>query len=168
MTDFQKGDSRTCSVCEITYEHFGQTSALCREHYNERMAQYMLNRYHRRRESFIESRGRKCQKCGSPGPEFEIDHRDQHSKSFSVSKAFSGWSEKRLQAELVKCQLLCLDCHHAKTRRDLAERFGQRERWEHGTLAGKRYCDCTRCRKAKRDYTRKYRARKRAEQKTAD
>jgi len=132
-----------------------EVKAKCRLHYNEYMAKYMLARYHRRRNTFIESRGGKCEIDGSTD-RLEIDHKDHKDKSFDLGKALSGWSEKRIQAELAKCQVLCYDCHQKKTRKDLAEKFGQREHWEHGTLGGYRHCKEECCRSVWNAHCREY------------
>lgn len=84
------------------------------KNYNQDMNTYMKSRYFRRREQAIESLGGKCVVCGSV-EELEFDHVDPSTKSFSIAKAFSGWSWSRIQVELDKCQLLCRDCHKVKT-----------------------------------------------------
>ncbi len=116
----------------------------------------MLERYHRRRKSILLLLGNKCSVCESK-KDLEIDHKNPESKSFNLAKAISGWNWEKVLKEVEKCQLLCSDCHKQKTRKDLSEKFGQREIWEHGTIAGYRHCRCDECRKAKRDYMREYR-----------
>jgi 5-methylcytosine-specific restriction endonuclease McrA len=73
---------------------------------------YMRERHHRRRNAFIESRGGRCEACDST-ENLEVDHRDQREKSFNIS--FASTAETKLQAELEKCQVLCRECHKAKT-----------------------------------------------------
>lgn len=123
------------------------------------MARYMLERYHRRRSDFIESRGGCCEQCRGLD-DLEIDHIDPAEKGFALGKALAGWAESRIQKELAKCQVLCKDCHAEKTRKDLAKRFNQREHWEHGTVTGRKYCACELCKKAQSEYMKQWREKK--------
>ena len=119
----------------------------------------MKERYKKRRLEAIAYLGGACIKCNSTD-RLEIDHKDTENKSFNLAKAFSGWSWKRIMPELDKCQVLCYDCHKQKTRKDLAKKFNQREHWEHGTITGYKYCKCSQCTEAKKEYMREYRKRK--------
>lgn len=123
---------------------------------NEYMNAYMKERYGKRRSEAIAYLGGVCIKCNS-ADRLEIDHKNTEEKTFDLSKAFSGWSWKRIQPELDKCQVLCYDCHKEKTRKDLAKKFNQREHWEHGTLTGyaNKKCKCEECLKVGREYQRK-------------
>jgi 5-methylcytosine-specific restriction endonuclease McrA len=123
----------------------------------EYMKKYMLERYYKRKKEVIEYLGGVCKVCGAT-EKLEIDHKDPYTKNFVVSKALAGWSKSRLMKEVEKCQLLCTDCHRKKTRKELSIRFNQREVWEHGTLAGLRYCKCELCLDAKRRYNKEYTA----------
>jgi 5-methylcytosine-specific restriction endonuclease McrA len=89
------------------------------EEYNEYMRTYMLNRYHERRAEAFRKLGGSCVLCGATS-DLEVDHREWREKSFSIAKLWSV-SRKRFEEELKKCQLLCKDCHAAKTRMDLRE-----------------------------------------------
>jgi len=84
--------------------------------YNAYMREYTLKRYHRRREKAIEQLGGKCAQCGSTN-KLEFDHIDQQTKEFTITDSL-GISEKRLQAELAKCQILCESCHQNKTSKE--------------------------------------------------
>lgn len=121
----------------------------------EYMKKYMKERYHRRKSAAIKKLGGRCVTCNSEN-NLEIDHVNPDEKSFVLAKALSGWSESRVQEELEKCQLLCVDCHKKKTRKELSIRFNQREYWEHGTLSGVRYCRCELCLNAKKEYMKEY------------
>lgn len=116
----------------------------------------MLKRYHQRRLQSIEYLGGKCNICKST-EDLQLDHINPSDKSFNLAKALSSWSIERIRPELDKCQILCSECHKAKTRKDLAEKFGQREFWEHGTLTGYKYCKCNECKSARAEYMREYR-----------
>ena len=77
----------------------------------------MTNRYKQRRERILSFLGDKCAKCGSI-EKLEIDHIDNLSKNFDISKSFS-YKWITVEAELKLCQLLCRPCHVEKTKLDL-------------------------------------------------
>lgn len=84
--------------------------------------------------------GKSCVKCGST-QSLEVDHIDP---ALKVTHSVWSWSIPRRTVELAKCQVLCTECHKAKTRAD-------RPLPEHGTIS--RYgsihkCRCDLCRKA--------------------
>ena len=120
----------------------------------------MLDRYRRRRVIAIGRLGGKCTKCGSV-ENLQFDHIEPAEKSFTITKMWSV-SEERFTAELEKCQLLCVTCHQDKTNEQLGRK---RAKGTHGTLSSYRYCKCDMCKKAAREYSRVYRARKRSEKK---
>lgn len=126
---------------------------------NEYMREYMAKRYHKRRLELIALLGGKCSQCKSLD-RLEIDHKVYQEKKFDIAKMLSGWSWDKIRKEAEKCQILCYRCHRIKTGKDLSDRFNQREEWEHGTIGGYRYCSCSLCRTAKRDYMREYRKNK--------
>lgn len=56
-------------------------------------------------------RGKCCARCGGRN-RLEVDHIDPTKK---VSHRIWSWSRPRREAELMKCQVLCRDCHLRKT-----------------------------------------------------
>lgn len=126
-------------------------------------AAYMLQRYHERRAYAIVQLGGKCVICGSE-EELQLDHIKREEKSFPIGQMWSvSW--ERFEAELAKCQLLCWQCHKAKTVWEMGRKDA---RLNHGTLASYRYCKCDLCKKAYADYWKSYKPRKkRAEPKKA-
>ncbi len=58
-----------------------------------------------------------CLECGEPNPMLlEFAHRDPSNKSFNMASGTSrGLCVKTLQAEMDKCDLLCVKCHRLKT-----------------------------------------------------
>lgn len=82
--------------------------------YNRYMKQYMLNRYHERRQRAIVLLGGACTVCGRTET-LEIDHINPEAKAMSLSKMWSV-SEARYIAELSRCQLLCHEHHVEKSR----------------------------------------------------
>lgn len=85
-----------------------------KEQYKSYMNDYMKKRYEKRRLQAIEDLGGTCAQC-TETKELEFDHVDPKTKTMSIARAAS-LSEVRWQAELAKCQLLCVEHHKAKTR----------------------------------------------------
>lgn len=77
----------------------------------------MRERYHRRRAELMERLGGRCSECGSPD-NLQFDHKDYTKKSFGISPLLAGASQEKLEKEIPKLQLLCYDCHLAKTREE--------------------------------------------------
>lgn len=117
---------------------------------NAYMAAYMKRRYHARRAAAVAALGGICVKCGTTY-RLEIDHADRGTKSFDLAHCWST-SQDRYAAELAKCQLLCHDCHKAKSAAERSVEHG-------GGVSGKRNCKCELCRARKREYNRNYKAR---------
>lgn len=117
---------------------------------NKYMNAYVKAKYHRRRREAIAKLGGKCFECGSID-DLEFDHIDPKQKSFPIGEALSGWSQRRINKELKKCQLLCKNCH---------DRKHHTAKYSHGTLSSYRYCRCDECRAAKAAWSREYNRRK--------
>ncbi len=84
-----------------------------KEEYNLYMKEYTLRRYHKLRDKFISTLGGKCVKCGSDS-QLEFDHIDPTTKLFTIAKGMTK-NKKCVEAEVEKCQLLCIDCHIKKS-----------------------------------------------------
>jgi 5-methylcytosine-specific restriction endonuclease McrA len=129
-----------------------------REEYNAYMREYMRKRIADRRARAIIQLGGKCVRCGST-ENLEFDHIIAGSydpKSRSGKGTMWTFSEKRFQAELKKCQLLCKDCHWEKTLDDTGKTSAK---GTHGTLSAYRYCGppkCEECKMIKREYMQNY------------
>ena len=125
-------------------------SSLPRVEYNAYMAEYMKKRIARRRAEAVKQFGGKCVKCGST-EDLEFDHLNHDPDPRGRRGRGTMWtfSEKRLQAELEKCQLLCHDCHLKKTSEEISVPHG-------GGLAGKRNCLCVPCKQRKAEYMASY------------
>lgn len=105
----------------------------------------------------ISSLGGSCAACDSQ-VNLQFDHVNSYSKEFDISVGIAnGFSRARLEAELRKCQLLCVTHHKEKTRAD-GDHAGGHNRIvdpEHGTAArygGSYRCRCETCRRWKVDY----------------
>jgi len=119
------------------------------------MRKYMLARYHRRREDFIQKMGGCCVKCRSK-KHLQFDHVVSKEKEFDLG-TWHSVSEERFVSELNKCQLLCHKCHSLKT---LEDKNQKPARGTHGTLSAYPYCGppkCEECRRAKREWFRAWR-----------
>lgn len=64
-----------------------------------------------RRAEFLAKRGNKCEKCGVI-ENLEFHHRNKDEK---LSHRIWTWSRQRIEEELRKCDLLCVDCHFSET-----------------------------------------------------
>lgn len=120
---------------------------------NAYMATYMRRRYHQRRALAISLLGGSCANCGTTD-RLEIDHIDRTAKKLDLAGLWSV-AELRYMGELAKCQLLCHDCHKAKSSAERSVEHG-------GGVSGKRNCPCEPCRTRKREYQRAYQASRRA------
>jgi hypothetical protein len=82
--------------------------------------------------------GKVCVKC-SADKNLELDHIEPADK---LSHCVWSWAKIRREVELAKCQVLCNQCHKAKTQAMYPER-------QHGTSAMyRRGCRCEPCRAA--------------------
>lgn len=138
---------RSCNICGST-EDLLSSRRRCRTCYNRYMANYMLERYHRRRGEAIISLGGRCFLCGST-INLELDHKDRLTKQLDLGKLFAGASETVYQKELRKCQVLCRTCHRKKTSQELSVPHG-------GGVSGKRNCSCAPCKEKRREYMHNY------------
>lgn len=79
---------------------------LCKAHYNKRRREVI-------RRVCIEEMGGKCAKCGGIFPSYVYDfhHRDPSEKEDAIGNYINNWSVKRMAKEVVKCDLLCANCH---------------------------------------------------------
>lgn len=128
----------------------------------EQMREYMRTYRARRIQQAVERLGGECARCGSK-EQLEFDHIDPATKLRPVT-LLQHASAKAFWAEVGKCQLLCHDCHVAKTRTDAG-----RAEPEHGSLTmyGKgRKCRCRACMDAWNAYSRAYRREWRRRRKT--
>ncbi len=108
----------------------------------------------RRRTEWVQQHG-PCRACGS-AEDLQVDHIDPNKK---VSHRIWSWSTARREAELEKCQVLCMDCHLEKTK-------SQRPSYEHGTNSSymrtntkELGCRCPECTAAHSAESRRYRER---------
>ena len=124
---------------------------------NSYMKTYMLARYHKKMSEVKNKLGGKCVKCNSI-ENLQLDHVNPETKNFTVAKL---WNSKKevFDLEISKCQLLCKKCHEEKTLLDLGQVSAK---ITHGTLSSYRYCRCELCKKAKSEYMKVFRKKRKA------
>jgi hypothetical protein len=109
-------------------------------------AKQSADQYRRRLAWAIERLGSQCVRCEST-ENLQFDHVDPRTKSFNISQQATH-SLEALAQELEKCQLLCRECHLAKTLGDKGQRSAV---GTHGTRSAYRHCGppkCDECRRA--------------------
>lgn len=82
--------------------------------------EYQLRYLTARRRAWVDKNG-PCQRCGGT-ENLQIDHIDPSTKEYPVSRIWSRREEVR-EAELYKCQVLCAECHKAKTSEENSTRM---------------------------------------------
>ncbi len=97
--------------------------------------------------------GEVCANCGT-NEELQFDHIEplNDANAYRVAQMFT-FSRAKLDAELEKCQLLCVPCHKQKSAYIDREHASLR----HGTLSAYRYCKCTECKRAKSEHNKRAR-----------
>lgn len=119
----------------------------CKRHYQNN---YMREIHSTRRAEWVASQGGKCAACGST-TQIEIDHVDPRLKEREIALIWS-CSERVRARELAKCQLLCKECHKAKS---------AREQKRHGVSSYRGGCRCEDCCAAYRESIRRQIVRRR-------
>lgn len=120
-----------------------------------------MEKYHERRAYAYEKLGGKCVWCGAT-ERLELDHINKQDKSFNITQFWS-ISKEKFDEELAKCQLLCHDCHVAKSflDEDWGKGYGPTD---HGSSSMyKLGCRCDECKKAYNKVSREYRRLQRLE-----
>ncbi len=110
--------------------------------------------------------GGACRYCGYNLSMAALDfHHKDSNKEKNISELLkSKYETVRQEAE--KCTLLCSNCHREEHYKPTIRRINARKPRKHGTSAMYRFCGppkCDECKRFKREYMRKYMARKRAE-----
>lgn len=125
----------------------------------ERQREYRREWYAARRAAWFAANG-PCAQCGS-WERLELDHVDPATK---VHHVIWSWSDARREAELAKCQILCVDCHDEKTAGEWHGRWNGNAQPHSvssapGTTGYRRGCRCGACCRAQSDYRAAYNAR---------
>ena len=116
-----------------------------KETYNNYMKEYMIKRYHQRRNKAIEFLGGKCV-CCETNENLEFDHINRTEKTINIAKLW-GIKEQTFWQEIEKCQLLCTECHRNKS---IKERGLKKAKGVHGSITNYTHhgCRCKKCTKA--------------------
>ncbi|MDQ1127582.1 5-methylcytosine-specific restriction endonuclease McrA [Microbacterium sp. SORGH_AS 505] len=121
-------------MCEVEgCEAVASVRGKCRRHYNR---EYVQRRRKQLRDRWIASQGGRCVECGGTD-DLEVDHVDPLAKSREISDIWTSSENVRL-AELVKCQVLCHDCHLSKTQSEREAPHGRPGPYMNG-------CRCQAC-----------------------
>jgi hypothetical protein len=101
----------------MAYRNIEDSRAAIRDHYRRNKQAY-LDRNRRQRErirKFVRDlkSERRCERCGFDNPAaLDFHHRDGEKKDVEVANAVRrSWGEERILAEIVKCDVLCANCH---------------------------------------------------------
>ena len=123
--------------------------------------EYQRQWRNRRRDEYLARYGNKCGRCGSQD-NLEFHHRNRDEK---VSHKIWTFSIQRIEAELAKCDLLCMKCHFVET----AKERGYYQ-YVHGTHTcyTKTKCRCELCRAANAEKQRNIPSYKYARQRCGD
>ena len=117
---------------------------------------YKRNWMNKRRNHWLQYMGGKCVSCGSID-NLEFDHIDKSTKKYEPRMLWSRQLETIIE-ELMKCQLLCHECHILKTRMENTKIH------QHGsyTLYKTYKCRCDLCKAANAARVKKQRYAKKA------
>ena len=124
---------RICINCRTEYEHYGQRASRCREcrreydrlYHNARTAESKRRKQRLQKERkeriarwIKEYKVRKtCFDCGNADFRvLDFDHLPEFVKDFNIGQGMvDGKSLKSLQQEILKCQVVCSNCHRIRT-----------------------------------------------------
>ena len=123
---------RNCSLCQVSYEHYGQRSSHCKPCKRKYDREYHKNRCPTKKAIKIEKIALKkkqtmqsiinylklnpCTVCGeSRTATLQFDHRNPEEKIGDISTMMYSVSNAKLWSEIAKCDVLCANCHAIKT-----------------------------------------------------
>lgn len=113
---------------------------------------YYREHWKRKREDYLKDKS--CVVCGST-ERLEIDHINPEEKDHRASRKIFFNSKERQEKELVKCQVLCYNCHKAKTKEDI-RKLNSKKSIRHGLNSYvKKKCNCNICQTAYDNYKEK-------------
>ena len=69
------------------------------------------NQRRKKKNALIRHKGGKCTVCGYNGLALAFHHRNPKQKGFQISNRLT-WKLDTLLAEVEKCDLVCMNCHH--------------------------------------------------------
>ena len=112
--------TKVCSSCNQEFpisEFYAQSDhkhgvmSMCKKCFN----QFCIERWRKRKIKYVKQLGGKCKHCGLQLNEhnycvFDFHHTNPNEKEYVWTK-LRLFSDKRIQEELSKCELLCANCH---------------------------------------------------------
>lgn len=103
-----RGSRQTCLVCSNPVDGKGGWS-LCKPHYNRKRREIIKT-------VCVGYLGNKCADCGDSYPlaAFDFHHTDAAEKDEHPSSMMNRNSTAAIAAEVVKCVLLCANCHRVR------------------------------------------------------
>ncbi len=113
LSDFHKDNRKKsglrsyCKTCSRIY------TKTWNERNKEKYRSYMKKSYDKRRELYIDYKKElKCQKCGENHSACLVfHHKNSEEKDFDIAGSIHTKSVKRVMDEIVKCDVLCANCH---------------------------------------------------------
>jgi hypothetical protein len=95
--------TRSCAECDEEVGRHGGWGR-CQLHYKKR-------RRHAIKAACVELLGGKCVKCGGSFPPAALDFHHKEDKTFGIGNYAKSCSLERVAEEVLKCVLLCANCH---------------------------------------------------------
>ena len=123
---------------------------------------YWKSYYDKRKIEAIALLGGKCSNCKSV-ENLQFDHKDPSTKRFAITGRLRGLHSLEVRTELLKCQLLCKECHDKKSQGEAVGRAPPNKgQWKHGTTTGycAKACRCQECKSFYAAYRKKGRREK--------
>lgn len=70
-----------------------------------------------KKQRIVDAKKKPCMDCGVEHPQWamEFDHREPSEKKFTIAHGFYGVGMRRLEAEIAKCDVVCVNCHRVRT-----------------------------------------------------
>ena len=114
-------------VSDFNLSRHGKPLSKCREcmkayqkeHYKKNKSSYaekQTKRRHDLRDFIKQAKDKPCADCKESFPYFVMDFDHLSDKSFSIAEAANiGYSRKRIQEEIDKCEVVCANCHRIRT-----------------------------------------------------
>lgn len=128
---FRTPTGKVCSKCKrfLSYDSFGKTTSTidglayhcreCQKVYGDQRKEPLSQRRKNLKQTYIESMGGKCSRCGYDEFVSGLDFHHMENKEFPIAKLLTNArldnkkNKARLEQELSKCTILCRNCHGA-------------------------------------------------------
>jgi hypothetical protein len=111
----------------MTEEQLEKKRAIWRRHYKNNSAKYMLKSKELTKSirAFIRwiKEGHTCADCGHSYPYYvmQFDHLDRNTKSGTIDYMVTHYGKQKIYAEMLKCQIVCANCHMIRTHGNIAQ-----------------------------------------------